>query len=119
MKREIAVQFDHGVMRFYGVVAVDLDLIIILRPGGMRGSGTQERETTANYNDAQFQRFILESGLSPSPLGYLGFLVNEKQSDAEITREGAPCRKLPSIGEWMRACIAGSWRAIGARAVLE
>src|SRR5689334_16886092 len=60
-----------------------------------------------------------ESGLSPSPLGYLGFLVNEKQPDAGITRAGAPCRKLPSIGEWKRACTAGSWRAIGARAALE
>jgi hypothetical protein len=46
LESEIAMQLDHGVVRIDGVVAVDLDFVIVLR-AGRRGEGGVCRET--NY----------------------------------------------------------------------
>src|SRR2546427_7843766 len=52
LKREIAVQLDHGVARLDRLVAVDLDLVIVLCPRGTGQTCAQQHKKTANGGDA-------------------------------------------------------------------
>lgn len=55
LKREVAVELDHGMVRLHLIVAVDLNFVVVLRQNTTRQNRAQKRQENACDRNAQFQ----------------------------------------------------------------